>query len=170
MTRLLERNPVLIPAQPVSVNLYSLNLWPWLYSAGLDAPLDLTVTASTDNTISLLWAPVRGPLDHYRVSYTSSTGETKEMTVSNGLNTAVLTDLEPGTEYTITVSTQRGRQQSTAASIDAFTGDGSWRWQPAMMHRGCTAFVVLKSANQSVWHIIMALTLGVENNNNKNYY
>ncbi|XP_023654438.1 tenascin-R isoform X1 [Paramormyrops kingsleyae] len=89
---------------------------------GLDAPPDLTVTASTDNTISLLWAPVRGPLDHYRVSYTSSTGETKEMTVSNGLNTAVLTDLEPGTEYTITVSTQRGRQQSTAASIDAFTG------------------------------------------------
>uniref|UniRef100_A0A8C9W6P2 Tenascin R (restrictin, janusin) n=1 Tax=Scleropages formosus TaxID=113540 RepID=A0A8C9W6P2_SCLFO len=91
---------------------------------GLDIPIDLTVMASTDNTISLLWGPVSGPIDHYRVTYTSSSGVTKEVVVHKELTTATLTDLEPGTEYTITVTAQRGRQQSSAATIDAFTGTG----------------------------------------------
>ncbi|XP_048018973.1 tenascin-R isoform X2 [Megalobrama amblycephala] len=89
---------------------------------GLDVPLDLTVTASTDNTITLLWGTVQGPIDHYRVTYTSSTGVTTELTVPKDVTTTTLTGLEPGTEYTITVAAQRGRQQSTAATIDAFTG------------------------------------------------
>uniref|UniRef100_A0A8C1I2S3 Tenascin R (restrictin, janusin) n=1 Tax=Cyprinus carpio carpio TaxID=630221 RepID=A0A8C1I2S3_CYPCA len=89
---------------------------------GLDVPLDLTVTASTDNTITLLWGTVQGPIDHYKVTYTSSTGVTTELTVPKDVNTTTLTGLEPGTEYTITVAAQRGRQQSTAATIDAFTG------------------------------------------------
>uniref|UniRef100_A0A9J8CLF9 Tenascin-R n=1 Tax=Cyprinus carpio carpio TaxID=630221 RepID=A0A9J8CLF9_CYPCA len=89
---------------------------------GLDVPLDLTVTASTDNTITLLWGTVQGPIDHYRVTYTSSTGVTTELTVPKDVTTTTLTGLEPGTEYTITVAAQRGRQKSTAATIDAFTG------------------------------------------------
>ncbi|KAJ8011958.1 hypothetical protein DPEC_G00063720 [Dallia pectoralis] len=89
---------------------------------GLDSPMDLTVTASTDNTITLLWGEVQGPIDHYRVTYTSSSGVTKEVTVPKDVTTTTLEDLEPGTEYTITVAAQRGRQQSTAATIDSFTG------------------------------------------------
>lgn len=46
----------------------------------LDVPLDLTVTASTDNTITLVWGVVQGPIDHYRVTYTSSSGITTEVT------------------------------------------------------------------------------------------
>ncbi|XP_047446198.1 tenascin-R isoform X3 [Mugil cephalus] len=88
----------------------------------LDVPLDLTVTASTDNTITLVWGVVQGPIDHYRVTYTSSSGVTTELTVPKDVTTTTLTDLEPGTEYTITVAARRGRQQSTAATIDAFTG------------------------------------------------
>lgn len=82
----------------------------------------MTVTASTDNTITLLWATVQGPIDHYRVTYTSSAGVTTELTVPKDITSTTLTGLEPGTEYTITVAAQRGRQQSTAATIDAFTG------------------------------------------------
>ncbi|XP_056600184.1 tenascin-R [Triplophysa dalaica] len=89
---------------------------------GLDIPLDLTVTASTDNTITLMWGTVQGPIDHYRVTYTSSAGVTTELTVPKDITSTTLTGLEPGTEYTITVAAQRGRQQSTAATIDAFTG------------------------------------------------
>ncbi|XP_072297564.1 tenascin-R isoform X2 [Eucyclogobius newberryi] len=89
---------------------------------GLDFPLDLTVTASTDNTITLVWGVVQGPIDHYKVTYISSSGVTTELTVPKELTTVTLVDLEPGTEYTITVAARRGRQQSTAATIDAFTG------------------------------------------------
>ncbi|XP_071347878.1 tenascin-R isoform X2 [Trachinotus anak] len=88
----------------------------------LDVPMDLTVTASTDNTITLVWGVVQGPIDHYKVTYTSSSGVTTELTVPKDETTTTLTDLEPGTEYTITVAARRGRQQSTAATIDAFTG------------------------------------------------
>nr|XP_020451313.1 tenascin-R isoform X2 [Monopterus albus] len=89
---------------------------------GLDVPMDLTVTASTDNSITLVWGVVQGPIDHYRVIYTSSSGVTAELTVPKDVTTTTLTDLEPGTEYTITVAARRGRQQSSAATIDAFTG------------------------------------------------
>ncbi|XP_066548454.1 tenascin-R [Amia ocellicauda] len=89
---------------------------------GLDSPMDLAVTASTDNTISLLWGKVHGPIENYRVMYTSSTGVTSEVTVPKDKSVVTLTDLEPGTEYSITLTAQRGRQQSAAATIDAFTG------------------------------------------------
>nr|XP_033493917.1 tenascin-R isoform X3 [Epinephelus lanceolatus] len=89
---------------------------------GLDVPMDLTVTASTDNTITLVWGVVQGPIDHYKVTYTSSSGVSTELTVPKDVTTTTLVDLEPGTEYTITVAARRGRQQSTAATIDAFTG------------------------------------------------
>ncbi|XP_029380979.1 tenascin-R [Echeneis naucrates] len=88
----------------------------------LDVPMDLTVTASTDNTITLVWGVVQGPIDHYKVTYTSSSGVSTELTVPKDVATTTLTDLEPGTEYTITVAARRGRQQSSAATIDAFTG------------------------------------------------
>ncbi|KAL6490212.1 hypothetical protein MHYP_G00005570 [Metynnis hypsauchen] len=89
---------------------------------GLDVPMDLMVTDSTDNTISLLWGTVQGPIDHYRVTYTSASGVTTEVTVPKDINRTTLSSLEPGMEYTITVTAQRGRQQSSAATIDAFTG------------------------------------------------
>lgn len=86
--------------------------------------MDLTVSASTDNSITLQWGKVQGPIDHYRITYTSSSGVTTELTMPKDVTTTTLTDLVPGTEYTITVSAQRGRQQSTVATIDAFTGIG----------------------------------------------
>ncbi|XP_031419175.1 tenascin-R isoform X3 [Clupea harengus] len=88
----------------------------------LDVPMDLTVTASTDNSITLQWGIVQGPIDHYRITYTSSSGVKTELTMPKDVTSTTLTDLVPGTEYTITVAAQRGRQQSTVASIDAFTG------------------------------------------------
>nr|XP_057922116.1 tenascin-R isoform X3 [Doryrhamphus excisus] len=89
---------------------------------GLDVPMDLTVTASTDNTITLVWGMVQGPIDFYKVTFTSSSGVSTELTVPKDETTTTLTDLEPGTEYTITVAARRGRQQSNVATIDAFTG------------------------------------------------
>ncbi|XP_068613864.1 tenascin-R-like [Brachionichthys hirsutus] len=89
---------------------------------GLDVPMDLTVTASTDNTITLAWGLVQGPIDHYKVTFTSSSGTATELTVPKDVTTTTLTDLEPGTEYTVTVAARRGRQQSNTATVYAFTG------------------------------------------------
>lgn len=46
-----------------------------------------------------------------------------QLTVPKDVTTTTLTDLDPGTEYTITVAARRGRQQSNVATIDAYTGD-----------------------------------------------
>lgn len=46
---------------------------------GLDVPMDLTVTASTDKAITLVWGVVQGPIDHYKVTCTSSSGVTTEV-------------------------------------------------------------------------------------------
>lgn len=45
-----------------------------------------------------------------------------QLMVPKDVTTTTLTDLDPGTEYTITVAARRGRQQSNVATIDAFTG------------------------------------------------
>lgn len=45
-----------------------------------------------------------------------------QLTVPKDITTTTLAELDPGTEYTITVAARRGRQQSNVATIDAFTG------------------------------------------------
>ncbi|MEQ2196856.1 hypothetical protein XENOCAPTIV_015662 [Xenoophorus captivus] len=56
---------------------------------GLDAPRRLTVTASTDNSITLVWDVVQGPIDHYRVTFTSSSGITTEVIDATNLSQPV---------------------------------------------------------------------------------
>ncbi|KAM8930390.1 tenascin-R [Pelodytes ibericus] len=88
----------------------------------LDSPSDLMVMGSTDKTISLTWTKARGPIDHYRISFTPSSGMASEITVPSEISQYDLTDLDPGTEYTISITAERGRQQSRETTVDAFTG------------------------------------------------
>ncbi|XP_078498130.1 tenascin-R [Lissotriton helveticus] len=88
----------------------------------LDSPRDLMVTASTETSISLHWTKAQGPIDHYRVTFTAASGMASEVTVPEDTSVLNLTDLEPGTEYTISVLAERGRQQSSEITVDAFTG------------------------------------------------
>lgn len=80
------------------------------------------VTGSTDKTISLVWTKAQGPIDHYRISFTPSSGMASEITVAPEISQYDLTDLDPGTEYTITIIAERGRQQSRETTVDAYTG------------------------------------------------
>ncbi|XP_053325128.1 tenascin-R-like [Spea bombifrons] len=89
----------------------------------LDSPSDLMVTGSTDKTISLAWTKVHGPIDHYRISFTPSSGMASEVTVPHDASKYVLTDLDPATEYTISITAERGRQQSREITVDAFTAE-----------------------------------------------
>uniref|UniRef100_A0A8U8AY12 Janusin n=1 Tax=Geospiza parvula TaxID=87175 RepID=A0A8U8AY12_GEOPR len=88
----------------------------------LDSPRDLLVTASTETSISLSWTKATGPIDHYRVTFTPASGMASEVTVSRDESQLTLSELEPGTEYTISIIAERGRQQSLEATVDAFTG------------------------------------------------
>uniref|UniRef100_A0A8D0HC42 Janusin n=1 Tax=Sphenodon punctatus TaxID=8508 RepID=A0A8D0HC42_SPHPU len=88
----------------------------------LDSPRDLTVTASTETSISLVWTKAKGPIDHYRVTFIPASGMASEVTVPKDKSELTLSDLVPGTEYTISVIAERGRQQSHETTVDAFTG------------------------------------------------
>ncbi|NXC12198.1 TENR protein, partial [Corythaeola cristata] len=88
----------------------------------LDSPRDLLVTASTETSISLTWTKATGPIDHYRVTFTPASGMASEVTVPREESQLTLSELEPGTEYTISIIAERGRQQSLEATVDAFTG------------------------------------------------
>ncbi|NXG78683.1 TENR protein, partial [Baryphthengus martii] len=88
----------------------------------LDSPRDLLVTASTETSISLAWTKATGPIDHYRVTFTPASGMASEVTVHRDESQLTLSELEPGTEYTISIIAERGRQQSLEATVDAFTG------------------------------------------------
>ncbi|NXF32764.1 TENR protein, partial [Nyctibius bracteatus] len=88
----------------------------------LDNPRDLLVTASTETSISLAWTKATGPIDHYRITFTPASGMASEVTVPRDKSQLTLSELEPGTEYTISIIAERGRQQSLEATVDAFTG------------------------------------------------
>ncbi|XP_069497242.1 tenascin-R [Ambystoma mexicanum] len=88
----------------------------------LDSPRDLTVTSSTETSITIQWTKAEGPIDHYRVTFTAASGMASEVTVPKDTSVLNLSDLEPGTEYTISVLAERGRQQSSEITVDAFTG------------------------------------------------
>ncbi|KAM6165808.1 tenascin-R isoform 2-T2 [Erethizon dorsatum] len=88
----------------------------------LDSPRDLMVTASSETSISLIWTKASGPIDHYRITFTPSSGIASEVTVPKDRTSHTLTDLEPGAEYIISITAERGRQQSLESTVDAFTG------------------------------------------------
>lgn len=80
------------------------------------------VTASSETSISLIWSKASGPIDHYRITFTPSSGIASEVTVPKDRASYTLTDLEPGAEYIISITAERGRQQSLESTVDAFTG------------------------------------------------
>uniref|UniRef100_A0A452I2U4 Tenascin-R n=1 Tax=Gopherus agassizii TaxID=38772 RepID=A0A452I2U4_9SAUR len=88
----------------------------------LDSPRNLVVTASTDTSISLAWTQAKGPIDHYRITFTPASGMASEVTAPKDKSELTLSDLDPGTEYTISIIAERGRQQSLESTVDAFTG------------------------------------------------
>ncbi|XP_076797562.1 tenascin-R isoform X2 [Arvicanthis niloticus] len=88
----------------------------------LDSPRDLMVTASSETSISLIWTKASGPIDHYRITFTPSSGISSEVTVPRDRTSYTLTDLEPGAEYIVSITAERGRQQSLESTVDAFTG------------------------------------------------
>ncbi|KAJ7988533.1 hypothetical protein DPEC_G00324560 [Dallia pectoralis] len=96
-------------------------------STDLDWPKDLDVNESTETSMSLVWRKPRAKFTNYRLAYVSRDGRREEVEVPGTATTHILTNLNPGMTYTITLAAERGSKSSTPATISASTGLGAPR-------------------------------------------
>nr|XP_006005616.1 PREDICTED: tenascin isoform X1 [Latimeria chalumnae] len=88
----------------------------------LDAPRDLEASNPTDISLSLRWRRPLAKFDIYRLIYVISTGSRREVEVPTDAESYNLSGLEAGTEYSISLIAERGRQKSKPATVSASTG------------------------------------------------
>ncbi|XP_007449785.1 PREDICTED: tenascin isoform X2 [Lipotes vexillifer] len=87
----------------------------------LDAPKDLRVSESTETSLTLLWQTPLAKCDRYRLNYSLPSGQPVEVQLPRGTTSYVLKGLEPGQEYTILLTAEKGRHKSKPARVQAST-------------------------------------------------
>ncbi|XP_023366265.1 tenascin isoform X1 [Otolemur garnettii] len=90
----------------------------------LDAPKDLRVSETTDTSLNLLWRAPLAKFDRYRLSYSLPTGQLVETQLPRNTTSYVLRDLQPGQEYTVLLTAEKGRHKSKPARVKAITEQG----------------------------------------------
>ncbi|KAI1902388.1 hypothetical protein AGOR_G00044250 [Albula goreensis] len=88
-----------------------------------DPPTDLRAINITDTKALLLWRPALATVDRYIIVYGPKKGSDMTITVSGNAAEQQLKGLQGSTQYTVTISSQLGGQQSTGTST-AFTTAG----------------------------------------------
>ncbi|XP_026960883.1 tenascin isoform X10 [Sagmatias obliquidens] len=87
----------------------------------LDAPRDLRVSEPTETSLTLLWQAPLAKCDRYRLNYSLPSGQPVEVQLPRGTTSYVLKGLEPGQEYTILLTAEKGRHKSKPARVQAST-------------------------------------------------
>ncbi|XP_064435976.1 tenascin isoform X1 [Mirounga angustirostris] len=88
----------------------------------MDAPKDLRVSETTETSLTLLWRRPSAKFDHYRLNYSLPSGQPVEVKLPRDTTSYVLRGLEPGTEYSILLTVEKGRHKSKPARVKASTG------------------------------------------------
>uniref|UniRef100_A0A8C0CRS2 Tenascin n=1 Tax=Balaenoptera musculus TaxID=9771 RepID=A0A8C0CRS2_BALMU len=87
----------------------------------LDAPKDLQVSEPTETSVTLRWQMPLAKFDRYRLNYSLPSGQPVEVQLPRGTTSYILKGLEPGQEYTILLTAEKGRHKSKPARVHAST-------------------------------------------------
>ncbi|XP_057404223.1 tenascin isoform X3 [Balaenoptera acutorostrata] len=87
----------------------------------LDAPKDLQVSEPTETSVTLRWQMPLAKFDRYRLNYSLPSGQPVEVQLPRGTTSYILKGLEPGQEYTILLTAEKGRHKSKPARVQATT-------------------------------------------------
>ncbi|KAI5612271.1 von Willebrand factor A domain-containing protein 1 [Silurus asotus] len=90
------------------------------------SPAQVAISDSTVTSVRVSWAPLQPEsIQNYQVEYsTFPTGKLHVLTVNNRQNSTVLTNLQPGTQYLVTVSASYTSGKEKAMSVKACTQEG----------------------------------------------
>ncbi|KAB0347054.1 hypothetical protein FD754_011911 [Muntiacus muntjak] len=87
----------------------------------LDTPKDLRISEPTETSLTLLWRTPVAKFDRYRLNYSLPSGQPVEVQLPRDTTSHVLRGLEPGREYTILLTAEKGRHKSKPARVQAST-------------------------------------------------
>uniref|UniRef100_A0A452HK38 Uncharacterized protein n=1 Tax=Gopherus agassizii TaxID=38772 RepID=A0A452HK38_9SAUR len=87
----------------------------------LDNPKDLVVSDNTETTLSLRWRRPLAKFDRYRLTYMIPSGRKNEIEIPADSTSYILRELDPGTEYTITLVAEKGRHKSKPTTVKEST-------------------------------------------------
>lgn len=83
----------------------------------LDAPTNLQFVNETDRTVLVTWTPPRARIAGYRLTVgLTRGGQPKQYNVGPMASKYPLRNLQPGSEYTVTLMAVKGNQQSPKAT------------------------------------------------------
>ncbi|XP_017731399.1 PREDICTED: tenascin isoform X9 [Rhinopithecus bieti] len=87
----------------------------------LDTPKDLRVSETAETSLTLLWKTPLAKFDRYRLNYSLPTGQWVGVQLPRNTTSYVLRGLEPGQEYNVLLTAEKGRHKSKPARVRAST-------------------------------------------------
>nr|XP_037840187.1 tenascin isoform X8 [Chlorocebus sabaeus] len=87
----------------------------------LDTPKDLRVSETAETSLTLFWKTPLAKFDRYRLNYSLPTGQWVGVQLPRNTTSYVLRGLEPGQEYNVLLTAEKGRHKSKPASVKAST-------------------------------------------------